>query len=76
MPYFFIDGHHKLIRWKIITHAAIDGYGRIILCMKCSDDNKSSTVYNYFLQATENYGLLSRVRSDQGQKIVWLQDIC
>ena len=76
MPYFFIDGHHKLIRWKIITHAAIDGYGRIILCMKCSDDNKSSTVYNYFLQATENYGLPSRVRSDQGQKIVWLQDIC
>ena len=36
--------------------------------MKCSDNNKSSTVYHYFLQATENYGLPSHVRSDQGQE--------
>ena len=36
--------------------------------MKCSDNNKSSTVYSYFLRATENYGLPSRVRSDQGQE--------
>ena len=36
--------------------------------MKCSDNNRSSTVYQYFLQATEHYGLPSRVRSDQGQE--------
>ena len=36
--------------------------------MKCSDNNRSSTVYQYFLQATEHYGLPSRVRSDQRQE--------
>ena len=28
---FFVDGHHKLIRWKIVTHAGIDGYSRMIV---------------------------------------------
>lgn len=36
--------------------------------MKCSNNNKSSTVYQYFLEATQYYGLPSRVRSDQGQE--------
>lgn len=36
--------------------------------MKCSNNNKSATVYQYFLEATQHYGLPSRVRSDQGQE--------
>ena len=51
-----------------MTHAGIDGYSRMVLYMKCSNNNKSSTVYNYFLQATRCYGLPSHVRSDQGQE--------
>ena len=64
----YLDGHHKLIRWKMVTHAGIDGYSRMIMYMSCSNNNKASTVYSYFLEAVEKHGLLSRVRSDQGKE--------
>ena len=64
----YLDGHHKLIRWKMVTHAGIDGYSRMIMYMSCSNNNKASTVYGYFLEAVEKHGLPSRVRSDQGQE--------
>jgi len=60
------DGHHKLIRWRLVTHCGIDGYSRSIVYLHCSTDNKSSTVYKLFLEAVSLYGLPSRVRSDQG----------
>lgn len=49
-----------------MTHGGIDGYSRLIVYLQCSSNNKSSTVYKLFLQATRRYGLPSRVRSDQG----------
>ena len=52
----------------MVTHAGIDGFSRMIVCMKCSNNNKSSTVYNSFLEAIHLYGLPSRVRSDQGRE--------
>ena len=64
----YLDGHHKLILWKMVTHAGIDDYSRMIMYMSCSNDNKTSTVYNYFLEAVEKHGLPSRVRSDQGKE--------
>ena len=64
--YFNADGHHKLIRWRMVTHGGIDGYSRLIVYLQCSSNNKSSTVYKLFLEATRRYGLPSRVRSDQG----------
>ena len=63
-----VDGHHKLIRWKIVTHAGIDGYSRMIVFMSCSNNSKASTVYTYFVEAVEKYGLPSRVRSYQGKE--------
>ena len=51
---------HKLIR---VYHAAI---GRTVLFIKCSDNNRASTVYTSFLQAVGQYGLPSRIRVDQG----------
>ena len=62
------DGHHKLIRWRFVTHAGIDGYSRLIVFMHCSDNNRSTTVHKQFLEATRLYGLPSRVRTDQGKE--------
>ena len=54
----------------MVTHAAIDGYSRLITFLHCSDNNRASTVYDKFLQAIEMYGLPSRVRCDQGRENV------
>jgi len=67
-PFFSIDGHHKLIRWRLVTHAGIDGFSRLVVFMHCSDNNRASTVYEHFLTATTKYGLPSRVRTDQGRE--------
>ena len=31
-----INGNHKLIRWLLVIHGAIDGYSRQIMYLKCS----------------------------------------
>lgn len=64
----FVDGHHKLVRWRFVTHCSIDGYSRLIVFMKCSTNDKSTTVLECFLGAIQKYGLPSRVRTDQGQE--------
>ncbi|XP_019861672.1 PREDICTED: uncharacterized protein LOC109590193 [Amphimedon queenslandica] len=61
-----IDGHHKLIRWRFVTHAGIDGYSRLIVYIKCSTNNSANTVLQEFTKAVCKYHLPSRVRSDQG----------
>ena len=66
MYYYLTDGHHKLVRWRFVTHSAIDGYSRLVLFIKCSNNNRASTVYDSFLPAVQQYGLPSRVRCDQG----------
>lgn len=43
-----IDGHHALIRWKMVTHGGIDGYSRFIVFLRCSNNNKSETVFSLF----------------------------
>ncbi len=62
----FTDGHHKLIRWRLVTHGGIDGFSRLIVYLKCSSNNRSDTVHKLFLKAVERFGLPSRVRSDLG----------
>ena len=42
--FIHVDGHYKLIRWKIITHATIDDYSRMILFMKCLNNNNATTI--------------------------------
>jgi hypothetical protein len=51
-----LDGHHKLIRWKFVIHAAIDGYSRLITFIHCSTNNKASTVFQHFKEGINYFG--------------------
>ncbi len=61
-----LDGHHKLIRWRFVTHGCIDGYTRMITFIECNTNNRGDTVYKLFLEAASKYGLPSRIRCDYG----------
>lgn len=39
-----LDGNHKLIRWKLVEHGAMDGYSRMLMFLQCSNNNRSETV--------------------------------
>jgi hypothetical protein len=61
-----IDRHHQLIRWRLVTYGAIDGFSRLVVYLHCSNNNQAITVLNLFKQAVSHFGLSSRVRSDMG----------
>ncbi|XP_013889899.1 uncharacterized protein LOC106537082 [Austrofundulus limnaeus] len=61
-----LDGNHKLIRWRIVIHGAVDGFSRLILFLQASNNNRSSTVLSAFVRAIARYGPPSRVRTDRG----------
>ena len=60
----YINGHHKLIRWRFVINGAIDGYLRVIVYLHCSDNNRAYTVLKLFEEAVEKNGLPWRVRSN------------
>lgn len=68
-----IDGHHSLIRWRIVIHGGIDGYSRLIVYLHASTNNRADTVFQLFFRATQVFGVPSRVRSDKGGENV---DVC
>ena len=55
-----------LYRWKIVVHGAIDGYSRLIVYLRCANNNRAVTVMQLFSQAVQSYGIPSRVRADRG----------
>ena len=61
-----LDGYHKLVRWKVVIHGAIDGYSRLITYLQAATNNTASTVLAAFRNAVEEYGLPSRIRTDRG----------
>ena len=63
-----IDGHHKLIPWKIVIHGGVDGFSRMVTFMKASDNNRAETMYACFMGAVQSYGWPSRVRADYGKE--------
>ena len=63
-----IDGHHKSIRWRFVTHGGIDGFSRTVVFLKCAGNNRAVTVLHAFMDAVSAYGLPQKVRSDLGGK--------
>ncbi|KAK7889111.1 hypothetical protein WMY93_024671 [Mugilogobius chulae] len=61
-----VDTNHKLIRFSIVIFGAIDGYSRKIMCLQAAANNRASTAFTAFKQATEQFGIPSRVRGDHG----------
>ena len=56
-----MNGHHKLIKWRFVTHGGIDGYSRTVVFLKCSDNNQASTVFALFSDVVP-----SRIQTDLG----------
>lgn len=69
-----MDGLHKLIRWKFVIHGCVDGYSRLIIFMRCSTNNKASTMCSLFDSACQQYGIPLRVRTDYGGENVQVWD--
>ena len=61
-----MDGHHKLIRYGLITHWCIDENTRTIIYFGFKDSNKSSVVLLLFKDGVKEFQLPSRVRGDKG----------
>ena len=70
-----IDGHHSLVSWGFVIHGGIDGFSRLVVFLKCSTNNKSETMANLFLTATEKYEWPSRIRSDYGGENVGVWEL-
>ena len=71
-----LDGHHSLIRWKLVVHGCIDGFSRRILYLMCSSNNLAETVLQLFLDAISKDGERwpSRIRVDKGVENVLVCD--
>ncbi len=61
-----IDGYHKLIRWRFVVHGEMDGYSRLVMFLRVASNNRATTVLMAFLNAVDEFGLPSRVRTDKG----------
>ena len=69
-----VDSHHKLIRWRLVTHGAVDGYSRVIPYLLLAGNNRSDTALSGFLRGVDRYGLPSRVRCDKGGENVLIAE--
>ena len=49
-----------------MIHGGIDGFSRLPVYLKASNNNRAETVLECFEHAVAEYGLPSRVRSDKG----------
>ena len=50
----------------MVIHGGIDGFSRAVTHLNCHDNNRADTAFADFLGAVGQFGLPSRVRTDQG----------
>lgn len=55
-----------------MIHGCIDGYSRMVIYLKCEMSIQAEPVLNFFVNAVQNYGLPSRVRSDHGYENIFV----
>ena len=74
--FWHLDGHHSLIRWKLVIHGCIDGFSRRIKFLKCSSNNLAQTVLDLFLDAVNKDGNRwpSQIQVDKGVENVLVCD--
>ena len=60
-----IDGNHKMIHWRLVIHAGVDGFTRVVY-IKCANNNCATTVLDAYLEGVSMYGCPVCVRSDHG----------
>ncbi|KAL5017212.1 hypothetical protein ScPMuIL_006801 [Solemya velum] len=65
---WYVDTNHKLVRWNFIIAAGIDGFSRLVVFLKCIDNNKADTLLRCFVESVQQYGLPLRVRADKGME--------
>ena len=53
-----VDGHHKLVRWRLVTRCGIDGYTRAIVYVQCSSNNRPT-------EFCRSYAQMIKVKGDQ-----------
>jgi hypothetical protein len=69
-----IDGHHKLVRFGLVTHGCIDGFSRAVMYLRCCNNNKSTTTLRLFKDATRRFMTPKHVRGDKGGENVLIAD--
>ena len=69
-----IDTNHKLVRWHLVVIGGIDGFSRLPVMLSCADNNKAETILRCFLSAVDEFGLPSRIRTDNGMENVHIVD--
>ena len=66
LPYIVL-----IIRWKRVIYRCIDGYSRRVIYLQASDNNRSDTVIQLFVDGISKYGIPSQVRVT-GEARMWV----
>jgi transposase len=69
-----VDTNHKLIRWKFVIVGGVDGFSRLPVMLRCTNNNKAETLLKCFQDAVTEYGIPSRLRTDKGLENVGIAD--